>query len=172
MEPGSGRKRIGLTKPQLAGEAIAIILLIGMFAYVALQWNDLPAQVPGHFNAMGEVDRWGDKNEIWTLPAVTAILFVFLTVIAYLPPLLRVPPKEGDPMNWDQVYLDMRNLMILVKIELSALFFFVTYHVATSAPLPIWYLPVFLAAVMGTSAIYLGWIVRKALVAHIKAGMK
>lgn len=169
MDGQAGSGRVKLTTPQIAGEVISILLLIGMFAYVAVRWNDLPELVPGHFNAEGEIDRWGNKIEILVMPVVLAVLFVFLTMVSYLPSRLNVPVK-GEPMDRDEIFKDLRNLLVLLKVELAALFFFFTYHVATSQPLPIWYLPLFLAIVLGTTTIYVSLLIRKVLVDRIRAG--
>ena len=41
---------------------IAIALL--PFAYLAYIWNELPKEVPMHWNGAGEIDRYGDKKEL------------------------------------------------------------------------------------------------------------
>ena len=43
------------------------ITLIFFLIYV---WNKLPDQVPGHYNAQGEVDRMGSKFELLLLPGI------------------------------------------------------------------------------------------------------
>ena len=38
----------------------SLILLVPMLAGILL-WNQLPAQIPSHWNAAGEIDRWSSK---------------------------------------------------------------------------------------------------------------
>src|SRR5690606_35992435 len=52
------------TKKELP--AIALVLL--PFLYLALIWKQLPGQVPMHYNLQGEVDRYGDKTELLSIP--------------------------------------------------------------------------------------------------------
>ena len=45
---------------------IGIVLL--PFVYLAYIWNQLPAQVPMHYNIEGEIDRYGNKSELILIP--------------------------------------------------------------------------------------------------------
>ncbi|MEG0473729.1 MAG: DUF1648 domain-containing protein, partial [Solibacillus sp.] len=42
--------------------------LVAMVIFLLFKWSSLPAEVPAHFNAVGEVDRWGSKYELLILP--------------------------------------------------------------------------------------------------------
>lgn len=44
-------------------------ILIIYFFYV------LPDTIPIHFNAMGKVDRYSDKSEIFSLPIISTVIF-------------------------------------------------------------------------------------------------
>ncbi|MDS9472070.1 DUF1648 domain-containing protein [Sporosarcina pasteurii] len=43
---------------------ITIILFVGSLVYLFVSWSTLPDEVPAHYNAFGEVDRW-DVNRKW-----------------------------------------------------------------------------------------------------------
>ncbi len=45
-------------------EIIAIIGLVSLLLLPVYFYNDLPLQLPKHFNAAGEVDAYGDRNNI------------------------------------------------------------------------------------------------------------
>lgn len=47
---------------------IALIVIIISFAMIGIHWNDLPDEVPMHFNLQGEADRYGSKSELFILP--------------------------------------------------------------------------------------------------------
>lgn len=59
---------------------IAIVLL--PFMYLAYLWNELPNQVPIHWNLKGEIDRYGDKSELILIPFLLPVLSyaIFLVV--------------------------------------------------------------------------------------------
>ncbi|MAU17690.1 MAG: hypothetical protein CMH46_19360 [Muricauda sp.] len=64
---------------------IGIVLL--PFLYLAYVWNQLPAQVPLHYNIKGEVDRYGDKSELILIPIMTSLLiYVIFSVVPYIDP--------------------------------------------------------------------------------------
>ena len=83
--------KIKYTKFQITLEIISLLLVIGMIAFVCLRWNQLPKQIPGHYNAMGEVNRWGSKNEILIMPIMSALLYALLTVVSFIPMLWNIP---------------------------------------------------------------------------------
>jgi Protein of unknown function (DUF1648) len=41
---------------------------------LSYKWNGLPDEVPAHYNALYEVDRWGSKMELFILPIVGAFI--------------------------------------------------------------------------------------------------
>ena len=69
-----------------------ILLLVAVpFAYLGAIWNDLPEQVPLHWNLQGEVDRWGSRSELWLIPVVTTLLiYVLFLVIPLIDPKKRL----------------------------------------------------------------------------------
>lgn len=45
---------------------LLVILSMGAaIIYIILEWSNLPAQVPTHYNLLGEPDAWGSKGMIW-----------------------------------------------------------------------------------------------------------
>lgn len=69
----------------LKKEWYVVLLLLLPFAFSMYIWDELPDQVPTHFNMQGEADDWGPKwvNAIM-FPAIglgTYLLLVFLPII-------------------------------------------------------------------------------------------
>jgi uncharacterized membrane protein len=69
----------------LKKEWYVVVLLILPFIFSAYIWDELPDEVPTHFNLQGEADNWGPKwvNAIM-FPAIglgTYLLLVFLPLI-------------------------------------------------------------------------------------------
>jgi len=50
------------------------LLIILIIAMIGVHWNDLPDQLPIHFNASGEVDNYGERSDIFFLPILASIL--------------------------------------------------------------------------------------------------
>tara|TARA_R110002012_G_scaffold79823_6_gene202729 strand:+ start:6007 stop:6648 length:642 start_codon:yes stop_codon:yes gene_type:complete len=80
---------------------IGIVLL--PFLYLAYVWNQLPAQVPLHYNIKGEVDRYGDKSEIILIPIMTSLLiYVIFLAVPHIDPKKQIQKmgKKYDTLKW------------------------------------------------------------------------
>ncbi len=66
---------------------LALLLLAIPFAFIAYYWNQLPAEIPLHWNAKGEVDRTSDSPyAVFTLPVINLLVFATLFLIPVLDP--------------------------------------------------------------------------------------
>ncbi|MHB8131723.1 MAG: DUF1648 domain-containing protein [Mobilitalea sp.] len=142
------------TKYQIIMEIAALLLILGEIIFVCVQWRLLPEKIPGHFNALGEIDRWGSKKEIIILPIIGGFLYIMLTVFAFLPKTWSLPVKITKE-NKEVLYRYARGLLISVKAESIGMFFYMTYNITKSQPLSGWFLPVFLFVIFGTIIYYM-----------------
>lgn len=63
---------------------LGIIVIVLMPAiYLALKWNDLPDQVPSHWNIEGEVDGYSSK---YVMPLVNILIYPLLLLIPLIDP--------------------------------------------------------------------------------------
>jgi hypothetical protein len=77
--------RIPYTQLESCCEIIAAIALIAMAAYMAAIWTKLPAQIPGHFNIMGQPDRWDGRNSICLILGIVSALYAGISVLQRFP---------------------------------------------------------------------------------------
>jgi len=95
---------------------IAVVLL--PFIYLAYIWNDLPEEVPLHWNIRGDVDRYGSKYELLLIP-------ILLPLLVYL--IFLIVPKI-DPKNKIQTMGGKyQSLKALLTIFMSGLALFIIY---------------------------------------------
>lgn len=141
------------TRFQVAMEIVGLLLLVGMIIFVCIQWNQLPNKIPGHYNAMGEVDRWGSKSEIFLLPIVSTILYSLFTVLSFLPKTWGLPVKITES-NREKLYNCTRSMLLFVKVEILGIFFYLTYNMATANSLPGSFAPIVLLILIGTSVCF------------------
>ena len=77
---------------------LCAVLLLGGTLYVVLGWNSFPAQIPAHYNALGEVDRWGSRGELLFLPIVSWMLYGLITLVEQFPQIWNTraafPPRR------------------------------------------------------------------------------
>jgi uncharacterized membrane protein len=68
-------------------DSIALVVLVGMFVAALVLWPRMPEQLPVHWNAAGQADRWGSRAEgLLLLPAMTAGIYLLLSVLPWLDP--------------------------------------------------------------------------------------
>lgn len=104
------RKLLGLT-------AVTLLLMLLISAWA---WGQIPAdaQVPVHWNAAGEVDRYGGKVEGLLLsPIITAGLMVLVAFIT------RLEPRRGNFLQSEKAFTMFWYVLLL---------FFLMLHVTTT----------------------------------------
>lgn len=141
------------TKFQKLAETLAALLLILFIAYIALNYSNLPDRIPGHYNAYGEIDRWGSKVEILFLPLITLFIYFILTLLSHYPTLWNVPSIRNE-QNAEAVYSCLNTMLVLLKLEITALFFIMSSFSVGGKSLPVCYLPVLLSVVLSTTAYF------------------
>ncbi|WP_196297026.1 DUF1648 domain-containing protein [Methanosarcina barkeri] len=151
--------KLKYTKLQLALEIIGLLLLVGMVTFIYIQWDQIPQQVPMHYNALGEIDSWGSKYQTLILPAISILLYSFMTVVSFFPQIWNVPVQITDK-NKEAVYLSTKNLIIFLKVEMLTIFFYLNYHTVTAQPLSITFLPILMIIIFGTLVFFIVRIIR------------
>lgn len=132
----------------LALNLLCLTLLIGVTLYILLGWNTFPERIPGHYNALGEVDRWGNRGELLFLPILSWILYGLITLVEQFPQAWNTGIAV-TPENAESVYRILRTLIGLTKLTMLAAFTFLTVNTSLGDALPVWYLLVFLLVLFG-----------------------
>ena len=117
-----------------------LILLSATVIYLAVNWKDLPEKIPGHYNIMGEVDRWGNKGELLILPIVTWIMYFGMTVLEHYPQNWNTGVAVTEK-NTERVYRVLKNMIGTLKFVVVGIFTFLSINSALAEPLPVWFLP-------------------------------
>ncbi len=100
---------------------LACLIIIPIYFY-----NDLPDQIPKHFNIHGEVDAYGSSEGIWTLLLIGIIIYVGLTIINKYPHIFNYPTKVTAE-NAKRLYLLGTRTIRLLKALFLFLFVFLEY---------------------------------------------
>lgn len=133
--------------------AIGLALAIGYYP-------DLPEQIPTHFNAAGEADKFGSKNTIFLLPVLSLVL------VAGIIFLMRFPHKFNylgkiTPENAESEYRRMRVGLRTVNVLTSLLFLVITWDILRAANgeskgLSVWFWLVFILTVTAPPIVMFG----------------
>ena len=130
-------------------EIICLTLLIGTLIYLFINWNSIPDEIPGHYNAMGEIDRMGRKGELFVVPIVNWLMYLGITLIEKFPEVWNTGVKVTKK-NKERVYRTLKNMLSTMKLIIVAVFTYITINSAQSLSLPVWFLPVFLVLLFGS----------------------
>lgn len=97
-------------------ELLILAIIIIPVIYLLDIWADLPEEVPMHWNASGEIDRYGSKNEL------VGLLFM-LNLPLYV--ILKYAPKIDPKKKISETQL--AGLRIVMHLFMSALAVFIIY---------------------------------------------
>ena len=109
-------------KFNISREITSLLLVVLSFAYLFFIWKDLPDEVPIHWNAKGEIDRYGSKGTLILLP----LLLPLLTYLIFLVVPFIDPKKKVHKMG--KKYHHLKNVLVLFSTILCVFFLYLTKH--------------------------------------------
>ena len=137
-------------------EAICVFCIAGAILYLIINWSNLPNEVPMHFDAMGNIDRWGKKSGLLFMPITTCVMYGFLTLVEQFPQMWNTGVKITEE-NGERVYRTLKYMIKTLKMIVVIDFTFIAACSFTGRSLPIWFTLVFLVLVFGD---LIFWVVR------------
>ena len=150
------KMRRSRTIPDRILEVISLLVMIGTTFYLIVGWNSFPDRIPAHYNAAGEIDRWGGKGELIFLLVMMWILYIGITLIQRFPQIWNTGVQVTQE-NRERVYRTLMYMLETLKLLMVAGLTFLTVYSMTGKNLPVWFLFVFMGALF---ADLIFWMVR------------
>ena len=95
-------------------ELIILFILAIPFAFLGIHWNDIPNEVPLHWNSAGEIDRVDSKMELIHVCLMVNIpVYLILLAVPYIDPKKKVSAKL------------IFNLRLVLQLFMSAVCIFI-----------------------------------------------
>lgn len=144
-------------------EIITLFILIIMIIYPFVMWNTLPSKIPAHYNALGEIDRWGTKYELFVLPIVGVFLYGLMSLVSLFPSAWNIPVTVTRE-NRKRVYQTVKSLLVFMKLEVIVLFGYLEYHSTQMKNMPGSFLGIVLVVLFGTVFYYIArmyWVAKR-----------
>ena len=144
--------KIVKTKSEWLWDILGYSFYVGSFLFLIYNWNELPDKVPAHYNALGEIDRWGSKMELFLLPIIGAVMAVLMQLLERFPETHNYPTRLNEE-NAKEFYLLSRKLVNQLK-NLSLIFFAllliesITTALGWGNGIGIWFLPIIIISVL------------------------
>lgn len=135
---------------------LSLLLLLGTAAFLAVYWRHIPEEVPMHFNAAGEIDRWGRRADLLPLPLLSWLMYGLVTAMELILGALGSGTWTEEGRRERALAL-LRHMASTMKLLLTVVFSWITLCCALARALPTWFLPAMLAAVFGN---LLFWVLR------------
>ncbi|MFZ7946986.1 MULTISPECIES: DUF1648 domain-containing protein [Bacillaceae] len=142
---GRPKLKIPKSKSEWIWDFIGYLCFLGSIIVLLFVWKTLPEEVPGHYNAAGEVDRWGSKWELLILLFVGLFIAILMAVLEKFPEVHNYP-KRFNESNAEQFYLHSRRLVNQLKnicLILFSLILIESISIALGwgARFGVWFLP-------------------------------
>ncbi len=115
------------------------IVLFAPLVYLWIVWDTIPNRVPTHFNALGEADAWGHKNNVFLLFLVNILIFTIISIIERFPAAWNTGVKITEE-NRIRIYSILRNMIITIKLFMSCIFSYLILKVVYVDVLANWIL--------------------------------
>ena len=137
------------SKYDIAINVICLLLLFWIVIYLFVDWNNIPDKIPGHYNAMGKVDRWGNKAELLVLPIIGWIMYIGITAIEHFPQVWNTGVTVTEE-NKARIYRILKDMNGTLKLIVVVIFVYLTVNSMSAENLSPWFLPAFLVLTFGS----------------------
>lgn len=140
------------SKSEWIWDVIGCLCYFGSILFLIYVWNKLPVQVPAHYNAAGEIDRWGSKWELLIFPIIGGFIGLFMLVLEKFPEVHNYPQRLNES-NAAAFYLNSRKIVNQIKNICLILFALIQYESISVAlgwggSFGIWFLPVVIVGIL------------------------
>lgn len=132
--------------------ALTAIALLCTFILPTIYLNELPEEIPTHFNGLGKPDDYSNKTSIWLLCIISALITIGLFWLKNKPHLLNYPVAITNN-NAIQVYKITKTMLGLLTLLIVIAFLYITYQsiamaLGNSIGLGKWFLPAFIGSIL------------------------
>lgn len=91
------------------------VILLGTTTYTCIMWQQVPEQVPLHYDFSGNVNGYGGKGSMILLLGIAWIMFIVMTVLVKFPKIWNMPVKVTEE-NAERLYSITRGMLEAVKL--------------------------------------------------------
>ena len=140
------------TKFGMAMQILCILCLAGSTLYFIIGWNQIPAEVPGHYNFAGEVDSMTGKGSLIFLIVLNWVMYLGMSVLEHFPQAWNTGVKI-TARNRARVYRILYHMLVCLKFSVGLIFSFITsWH---ENYMPPWFLAATLLLTFGPMIFFL-----------------
>ena len=125
-------------KFEIIMDCVSLVFLIGTAIFLILIWDKIPQEVPGHYNAMGEVDKMSGKYSLLIVYSIGWVLFLTISVLERFPKIWNTGVEVTEE-NRERVYRVLKHMLVTMKTFIAVLFSYLTVQATTGKNLPVFF---------------------------------
>lgn len=143
--------KLELTKFDKTLEILGWTSILAIWVLIIINYTNLPDTIPIHYNGAGQVDGFGGKATILTLPLIATVLFIGLTILNKFPHVFNYPTnitQENALIQYINAARLIRYLKLIIVIIFGLIAFKTIQNVNGQADgLGVWFLPLTLGLI-------------------------
>lgn len=129
-------------------DGLCVLILIGTFGYIGLNYSSLPDQVPTGYDFSGNIRDYGDKITIWIMPAIALFLgFILIVVLEQFPQAWNTGIKKNT-RNLPAVYRASKDLMNYIKLANTGFMCLLGLYATLLKSVPIVFVVIYIAVLL------------------------
>lgn len=140
--------------------ALCLAMCAGAGILLAGKWSTMPSKIATHFDLMGNPNGYSGKGGVVVVFVVMIAMCVGMTLAESFPNLWNLPVTINEH-NAYAVYRASKYLLEIVKLLLVLTFAVIVIVQIYGKSLPVWFTPVELVLILGTTIVGTIVIVRK-----------
>lgn len=132
-------------------QIINILFLILTFLFLVIQWNQIPIQIPTHYDIYGTMDDHGQKTSLIGLFIIELVIYLLLKAIQWI---VKLAINSSNTKKSFKQYISFIAELFILMSNFS--FSMLIYHMATSSNISFWitFCPLILAILIASFTFY------------------
>ena len=147
------KNHMKMTVPQKIMEILSAAFFIGMIVCLIFRWSSMPSEVPYHYDAAGNPDRWNPKSVVLMMPVIAIVLYAVLSLIIFSRHLWNVPENAMKNL-YGRMFRNVREMLSALKLVLTGIFGYLTVCSALLRPWGEYFVVAAILLLLGTVVFY------------------
>lgn len=104
---------------------ITLCIIVGYTALLALDYNDMPENLPFHMNLSGKIDNYMSKKFVFGISALNVLIYVFLLYVLTKPHKLNYSGIKLTHENREQLFAQIKFMITFLNFIVAVIFSFI-----------------------------------------------
>ena len=143
--------KLELTTIDKTLEILGWISILAIWILTITNYTNLPDIIPIHYNGAGQADGFGGKGNILTLPLISTVLYIGMTILNKFPHIFNYPTditKDNALRQYTNATRMIRYLKLIIVVIFGAIVLQTIRNVnGQISGLGVWFLPLILGLI-------------------------